>query len=352
MLKKLTFYLSGFIFTLLFITSTKGQLSEPDDTIYVANWNVENLFDVIDDPEINDSDFLPSSDKEWNQEKLERKLNNLVKVINFMNNGCGPDILGLEEIENINVLKLLIYKFHDRDYIIAHRDSPDERGIDACLIYDRNIFDIVDIVPIHVEIPTGYNTRDILHTVLLHKKSKTKLHVFVNHWPSRIGGEEKTEPNRIAAAKYLRNAVDSLLKFPTENQIIILGDFNDEPDNNSITKILKAKDFSCFRKKFSKNVLLNLSYPKFADKEGSYLYNSDWNMLDQIIASTAFRDGKSLDYKCESFEVVKPDFMVIKEGSKEGGPSATYAGKKYFGGYSDHFPVAAKFYYQKRKEKK
>ena len=340
-----------FLIILLSITiSINGQLPEPGDTIYVANWNVENLFDTMDDPKTNDSEFLPTSPKEWNQEKFERKLNNLVRVINYMNDGCGPDLLGFEEVENINVLKFLSYKLPDRDYIIAHRDSPDARGIDASLIYDRSIFDIVEIVPIHVEIPTGYSTRDILHVTLLHKRSNTKLHVFVNHWPSRRGGEEKSEPNRIAAAKCLRSAVDSLLKLSADTQIIILGDFNDEPNNISIEETLHAKDFNCSDKKFNSSMLLNLSYKKFSENQGSYLYRTDWNMIDQIIVSQTLDDGKGLEYKCGSFEIVKPEFMIVKSGDRKGGPLATFAGSKYLGGYSDHFPVAAKFYLINEKE--
>ena len=347
MLKKLYLKRSLLILSLSITISIKGQYSEPGDTIYVANWNVENLFDTMDDPKTNDSEFLPTSPKEWNQEKFEKKLNNLVRVINYMNNGCGPDILGFEEVENINVLKFLTYKLPDRDYIIAHRDSPDARGIDACLIYDRSIFDIVEIVPIHVEIPTGYKTRDILHVTLIHKKSKTKLHIFVNHWPSRRGGEEKSEPNRIAAAKYLRSAIDSLLRANSESQIIVLGDFNDEPNNKSIEETLDAKDFNCRDTKFADNVLLNLAYKKFSEKQGSYLYKTDWNMIDQIIISQSLDDKTGIDYKCGSFEIVKPEFMIVKKGNRKGAPFATYAGSKYLGGYSDHFPVAAKFYYIK-----
>ena len=327
--------------------SIKGQLYEPGDAVFIASWNVENLFDTDDDPKTNDVEFTPESKKQWTEDRLEHKLNNLTKVINYMNDGCGPDIIGFEEVENINVLKRLSYKMPDRDYIICHRDSPDRRGIDASLIYDRNVFDIVDLVPIHVKIPTGYPTRDILHVTLLHKKSKTKLHVFVNHWPSRSGGEEKSEPNRIAVAKYLRAVVDSLMKRNSDRQIICIGDFNDEPNNQSIEKILKADDFDCSPKKYKNSQLLNLAYEDFNEGIGSYLYKTDWNMIDQIIISNGLFDGKNLEYKCGSFEVVKPEFMQEKEGKRTGAPKPTYEGNKYIGGYSDHFPVGAKLYFRK-----
>ena len=135
------------------------------DSFYVANWNLENLFDTIDDPVKDDKEFLPDSPLKWNDEKYEQKLTNLAKVINYMNNGCGPDILAVEEVENINVLKRLIYKLRDRDYIIAHRDSPDARGIDVGLLYDRSIFDIDSLAAIHVELSNNNPTRDILYVV-------------------------------------------------------------------------------------------------------------------------------------------------------------------------------------------
>lgn len=171
------------------------------DSLYIASWNVENLFDTIDDPNKNDSEFLPTSAKEWDFAKLDFKLHNLAQVINYMNNGKGPDILGLQEVENISVVKRLIYKLNERDYIVAHRESPDERGIDASLIYDRKVLDIISVDTLLVKLPTNYNTRHILHVTLKHKITNVSLHVFVNHWPSRRGGEVKSEPNREAAAK-------------------------------------------------------------------------------------------------------------------------------------------------------
>jgi len=336
---------------LMFIASNfvTAQEIKLNDTLYIATWNVENLFDTDDDTLTNDSEFLPGSEKDWTEERLETKLKNLTHVINFMNNGCGPDVIGFQEVENISVLKRLMYKMPSRDYIIAHRDSPDERGIDACLMYDRSVFDIEEIVPIEVKIPSGYKTRDILHVVLTHRESKTKVHFFVNHWPSRRGGEAESEKNRIAAAQILRNNVDSLQQDEDDKQIIILGDFNDEPNNKSIDSVLNAKNYLCGESKSDDNELLNLSYKLFSEGFGTYQYKSDWNMLDQIIVSQDFVDGKNIEYKYGSFEIIKPEFMLIKSGSKKGAPSGTYGGNKYYGGYSDHFPVGIEIYYNNNK---
>ena len=252
------------------------------DEFFVAQWNVENLFDAVDDPDKDDAEFLPESEKFWTDGKVEHKLTNLAKVINYMNDGRGPDILAVEEIENINLLKRLIYKVKDRDYLPAHRESPDQRGIDVGLLFDRNVFDIKGITPVKVELPTKYPTRDILHVILEHKTSKEILHVFVNHWPSRRGGKDKSDENREAAAFTLRKSIDSLTNVSPNANIIMLGDFNDSPFDKSIVETLNAKDFEC-NSVSTKNNLMNLSYKLAEKKEGSYLYYGNWDMIDQII---------------------------------------------------------------------
>jgi len=314
------------------------------DSLYVANWNLENLFDTADDPNKNDEEFLPGSKKEWNDYRFEKKIYNLTRVINYMNGGCGPDILAVEEVENIIVLKKLTYSLKSRDYVIVYRNSPDERGIDAALIYDRSIFMIDSVAALHVELPTKYPTRDILHVVLIHKKSKNKIHVYVNHWPSRRGGEAKSEPNRIAAASVLKASLDTLSQTAPNSRVIIIGDFNDNPNNESIVKTLGTESYDCTQAGLPKENLVNLAYKKFEDGEGSYLYRSKWDMIDQIILSKSLFEKNKIMYSCNSFEIIKPDFMVFKEGKRKGGAIPTYEGNLYIGGYSDHFPVGAKFF--------
>ncbi|NJD23663.1 MAG: hypothetical protein FIA82_13515 [Melioribacter sp.] len=299
------------------------------------------MFDTIDDPIKDDKEFLPDSPHRWDDEKYEQKLSNLAKVINYMNNGCGPDILSVEEVENINVLKRLIYELRDRDYIVAHRDSPDTRGIDVGLLYDRSIFDIDSLAAIHVELPDHIPTRDILHVVLIHKKSKEKIHIYVNHWPSRRGGEQKSNINRVTAAEVLKCSLDTLTSTSPKSNVIILGDFNDEPNNESVERYLGAKDFNCNDK--TNSAFVNLAYKKFSNKEGSYLFGGKFDMIDQIIISTTFLDGNRLEYECNSFDVIKPPFMISQEGNRKGGAIPTFNGNIYVGGYSDHYPVGAKF---------
>lgn len=343
--RTITVFTSIFAFFSSFLFA---QIKEVDNTFYVASWNVENLFDTFDDPNKTDEDFLPESDKQWTEDRYQQKLTNLAKVINYMNDGCGPDVLGLVEVENINVLKWLIYKFKDRDYIIAHRDSPDQRGIDAALIFDRKAFSIIDLDTLRVNIPTGVPTRYILHVTLKYLGDNSVVHFFVNHWPSRRGGEVKSEQNRIAAAKVLKAALEKIFSKDKNANVIMMGDFNDEPTDRSISKVLAAKDFDCETKKVE-NDLLNLSYKTKIKGEGSYLFGSTWNMIDQMIISPSLNDGESIEYVCDSFTVIKPEFMIAKEGDRKNGPLPTYSGNKYLGGFSDHFPIGAKFILLERK---
>ncbi len=322
-----------------------NRLGTGEDTLYIASWNVENLFDTEDNPIKNDDEFTPEGSKQWTFERLEQKLDNLERVINYMNDGCGPDILCLQEVENIWVAKRLVYRLNYRDYVVAYRDSPDERGIDVTVIYDRNIFSVLNVDTFTVKLPEGDKTRYIMLVELMHKKNKEIIYLLGNHWPSRSGGREKSEPNRLAAARTVRNVIDSLMNLNKDSNIIILGDFNDEPDNKSISKILKAHN-----NLENSDDLINTSYEKFKNGEGTYYYRKDWNMIDQIIISKALVDNRGLDYVPNSFEIVRPEYMIQQEGDYKGAPLRTFAGNRYFGGFSDHFPIAAKFYFTKERK--
>lgn len=328
---------------LIFLPQILYCQTEKRETLYFAQFNIENLFDAVDDPNTNDAEFLPESEKFWTEGKINVKLNNLAKVINYLNNGKGPDVLAIEEVENFNMMKRLCYALKDREYIPAHRESKDARGIDVGLLYDRKVFQIEDLKTIEVILPTRYPTRDILHVTLKHKASSEIIHFFVNHWPSRRGGKEKSKVNREAAAKTLRIELDDLFVQEPNANVVLLGDFNDEPMDQSVYRMLKADDFNC-GEEHKPNNMLNLAYKKAEQKDGSYLFARNWDMIDQIIVSPALNDGKKLEYECDSYEVVKPKFMIIESGDRASGALPTYMGSKYIGGYSDHFPVGARFY--------
>ena len=332
------------IFLFLSVSSSAQNL----DTLYVAFWNLQNLFDTIDDPVKEDNRFLPGGEMEWTEERLNKKMYNLTRVIRMMNNYRGPDLLGFCEVENEIVIKLMVDKFlNDLNYKIAYIESPDNRGIDNGLIYRTTEFRLLNVQADTVHLPDNEVTRLILGVNLLNKNNEM-VTVFVNHWPSRRGGMEETEPKRIIAAKTQRNAIDRIFKNDRASRIFILGDFNDDPVNVSLLEYLKAHPIKCdsIKAEFQfgwKGELFNLSYQSYEEGAGSYKYRDIWNMLDQIIVSGSLLTDDKFYYICNSFNVHKPANIVTQSGDYEGIPFPTFGGRKHLGGYSDHFPVTAKF---------
>lgn len=343
-----------YLFIIAISFSNIACAQQKNDSLFVAHWNLENLFDTIDDPKTEDEEFLPSSAKEWNDERLDKKMNNLSRVISSMNDDNGPDLLGVCEVEHQFLLDTLITKYlSDKSFKTAYLESPDGRGIDNGIIYNSKKFSLLDIVGHRVKLDDGNETRFILEGIFLFEKKDT-IYFFVNHWPSRRGGEDESEVRRISAAKTLQAVVESILAKTSSKKIIIVGDFNDEPTNISITEYLKVKTFFCDSLD-SKNMkedfetdLFNLSFKAWFEGLGSFKYQDDFNMLDQIIISKDLLLGDDIKYVCNSFQVYKPDLMVTRTGKFQGAPFPTYGGSRYLGGYSDHYPVTAKFLIRKR----
>ena len=339
-----TFLTALIFFSLPLIISAQNN----SDTLYLAFWNLQNLFDTIDDPIKNDDEFLPDGELEWTEDRLDKKMYNLARVIRSMNNEKGPDLLGVCEVENQSVLDSIISKYlKDFNYKIAYIESPDNRGIDNGLIFRADKIRLLNIQADTVQLSDGWPTRLIFGANLLINNDE-KITVFVNHWPSRSGGQLESEPNRIEAAKTLRNAVDRIFKVEEDAKIFITGDFNDDPINKSVLETLRANPIKCdsLNADFeieSEGELFNVSYESFENGVGSYKYRDTWNMLDQIIVSGSLITSEVFNYICNSFEVYKPDFIVTKSGDHMGTPFPTYGGRRYLGGYSDHFPVIAKF---------
>lgn len=335
------------LFLLIFLAITNYGQSQKD-TLFVAFWNLENLFDTIDDPQKNDESFLPDGDMEWTNDHLDKKMYNLSRIIRMMNNGNGPDIMGVCEVENQQVLEQMVGKYlSDLNYSIAYLESPDNRGIDNGLIFKSDKFKLLNLQADTVHLSDDWPTR-LTFGVNLLTNDDEQITVFVNHWPSRSGGQMESEPNRIEAAKTLREAVDRIFARNEYANIFIIGDFNDDPVNVSVLETLKANPIKC--DSLSTNIeinsageLFNLSYATFENGEGSYKYKDIWNMLDQIIISGSLIAGDEIQYICNSFEVYKPKVIVTQSGKYKGTPFPTYGGRKYLGGYSDHFPVIAKF---------
>lgn len=301
----------------------------------VLSYNVENLFDTIDDPKIPDEEFLPQSEKKWTGERYQKKLDDLAKVISGVNPSDYPEIIGLVEIENQSVLEDLIHTaaLKSHRYGIIHEESPDYRGIDVALLYRRDAFkeEWHETLPVVFADDTAFKTRDILHVV--GKVKRNTVHVFVNHWPSRIGGDEKTEPKRILAASVLKRKVDELMTADPNARVIIMGDMNDEPANKSLQETLGAKSPDSGAK------LVNLMMPDDLKGLGTYFFSGGWNMLDNLVVSKGMINGKKVKVENNKGEIYQSDWMIFTNKNGDKTPNRSYVGDKYVGGVSDHFPV-------------
>lgn len=301
----------------------------------VAFYNVENLFDTINDPLTKDDEFTPESEKGWTNIRYQKKINDLAKVISSLNNADLPVLVGFAEVENKLVLEDLIKtnSLKDGGYNIVHEESPDIRGIDVALIYKKTNFKYLGHKKIPIPLNTKYKVRDILYTKGILNEMDT-LHIFVNHWKSRSGGQEKTEAQRIQCAQTLRNSINSILAIHKNAKILIMGDLNDEPLNKSVFETLKANNSG--KPESLNNLMLTLSKNGF----GTHNYRGNWNMLDHIIVSNNLtNNNNSLVVSENTGHIFSADWITYtsKEGNKS--PSRTYGGSNYYGGYSDHYPV-------------
>ena len=337
-LNKLRF---AFIIAITFSTITIAQ-----NSIYVACWNVENLFDTVNDTNKVDGEFTPAGGKLWTKERLTEKMENLAKVIHYMNKGNGPDILGLVEVEHKYLVDSLAGKyFPERNYKSVSFESPDSRGIQNALLYDADIFDFMDGQPIEVKFFSDYKTRDILYVKL--KWQGEYLNIFINHWPSRLGGEETSRSRRINAASILKAYIDNAREEDDKfNNIIIMGDFNDEPDDLSVREVLGAEDPVVITPTYKGNAisLFNLAFEQYKRGAGTHLFEHEYNFLDQIIISDDLFDKTKVDLEPDSFEIIKPSFAETTKGGKNI-ILPTFDGGVYIKGFSDHYPVAARFVY-------
>lgn len=308
--------------------------------ITVAFYNCENFFDTKDDPNKKDDEFLPESAMKWDDTRFMNKLQKIAQVLDSTVEGVGlPALVGLVEIENKEVLDELLSKsqFKERSYGDLSTDSPDERSIDCGLLYDKSIFTLIDFKEINATNSKigDYKTRNVLFATLKATNGDV-FYVFVNHWPSRREGEKESEPRRIYAAEQVRNKINELQKKDKNAKIIVMGDFNDHPDNSSILNTLKANNAPK-----DKSDLYNAFYTLDKDKQGTHYYDKEWRVLDQIIVSqglTSSKKGYHFDPK--NAHILKKDFVLFKNNKTgEVKPNRTYSGEKYYNGYSDHLSV-------------
>lgn len=327
-------------FLIFFALNPANAQTSSGDKYYcatVAFYNLENLFDTLNDVTIDDEEFLPESAKKWTSDKYLDKLEKLSTVLEKLGDEDGPEILGVSEVENRSVLEDLIKteKLRSRGYGIAHIESPDRRGVDVALLYKKKYFTPITIKGVQV-IDTAdleFKTRNLL--VVTGVLSKDTITFIVNHWPSRRGGKDD---KRILAAVTARKVVDSLLKSDPKARFALMGDFNDDPKDKSISEFLNAQPE---KKLKDKNTLFNPMHSIHKNGYGTLLYDGSWNLFDQIILSQSLlpvTDNKYY-YMKNSASIFYKKWLINQEGKNTGAPIRTWANTLYLGGYSDHLPV-------------
>lgn len=305
-----------------------------EDFFTVAFYNVENLFDTINDPSILDDEFTPGTDKNWTKKRYDKKvfkLGTTLSNIGFKETAKAPTIIGLAEVENIKVVTDLINSKHlvNKGYEAVHFDSPDERGIDVALLYQKKYFEVTSKEQITLLIDSQRGDRDFTRDILLVSGlfNGEKIHVLINHWPSRRSGADSTEYKRIAAAEKNREIVERIkAEEGEEAKVIIMGDFNDDPSSNSVATLVDVDFYNPMEQLLTRS-------------EGTTSYRGRWNLFDQIIFSNNFHKYEKGKHSFAFSKIFNEDFLKVYRGRYKGQPFRTYAGGKYQGGYSDHFPV-------------
>ena len=309
----------------------------------VGFYNLENLFDLRNDPDINDDDFTPKGELLWTREKYAEKMSNLDNVISEMAIDQNPDglaLLGVSEIENRKVLEDLVVqpKLKPRNYKIIHFDSPDKRGIDVALLYQPKYFQPTKTEKINFDMVKENGdtvfTRDIL--LVEGMFDGELMTVLVNHWPSRRGGESASRYLRNHAAMHCKSVVDRLEKENPLAKVIVMGDLNDDPVSPSVKTHLAAVGKT---KKMRSGQMFNPMFDFFKKGLGTTAYQDAWSLFDQIILSRGFTRKRQEGYRFLKAVIHNPKYLVQKTGRYRGYPFRTFAGGAYIGGYSDHFPV-------------
>lgn len=331
---------------LIFITLQPLYSQRNVKSFLVVSYNVENLYDTVNSPLFEDDEFTPSGEKAWTYDRYKKKLNDLARVVMSIPGKELPALIGLSEIENRKVLEDLAGQrgLRKGDYKIVHEDGQDPRGIECALLYRPDLFKYKshEYVPIDDPVDPDYLYRGILH-VKGKAPDGSSLHIFVNHWKSRSGGEQETERQRMFSAISLRKQMDLLMARESGFKVIIMGDFNDEPTNRSLTNGLSALNK---RRNIQMGDYYNLFYDLHnIEGKGTYNYQGNWNMLDQVIISYNLLDQeRGLTTGFRSGVILKEEWMLyVSEKYGESLPSATYGGPEYYGGPSDHLPVYVEF---------
>ena len=306
----------------------------PQNKLSVAFYNLENLFDTQNDPHIFDDDFTPAGDLKWDTTRYTKKLNDQAEIIAEIGKaetGDSPVLLGVAEVENKKVLNDLIATeaLKNRNYAFVHHNSPDERGIDTALLFKKERFEVLESRSYALLLKTAEGLRDFTRDILyVHGKlDGIAMYILVNHWPSRGEGLAESNPKRILAAKRNREIIEEIQAKEPEARIVIMGDFNDDPQSVAVRDHLVSTDF------YNPMIFLLTRYA------GSLTHRGDWYLFDQIILSPNWMKAYDNPLKYVKSAIFNPAYLAEAAGRFKGNPLRTYAGNTYLGGPSDHFPV-------------
>lgn len=337
----------GNLFLFVFAVGLFSQQLQPASqakdflAVSVGFYNLENLFDTINDPRKLDDEFTPEGINRWNSKRYYEKLGNLARVIGEMGSELTPDgpaVLGVSEVENRAVLEDLAAQgqIRERKYQVVHYEGPDARSVDVAFLYQPKYFKYISskAYPTRIEGMPEFRTRDQL--LLTGELLGERMHFIVAHWPSRSGGERRTRPLRIALAGIARHIVDSIQASEPGAKILFMGDLNDNPTDISVSKHLGAVGV---REKTGTGGLFNPFESLYRRGIGSNAYRDSWSLFDQIVVSAGLLDQDMTGWQFYRAEVFNKAFMRQPSGRFQGYPFRTYGSGVYLAGYSDHFPT-------------
>ena len=329
----------GFLICILLIGMNAIFAQNTPNRAIIGFYNLENLFDTINDPLKNDEQFLPNGDYQWTSERYLHKLDRLSQVIGDLAQlDGGLVVLGVSEVENEQVLLDLCATERLKPYglKVCHHESPDRRGVDVSFLYDPKRFKIIETEAFPLVVPDQpeFISRDQWLMAGILDNTDT-LYLLVNHWPSKSGGEKRSLPGRLAAGLLSNDIWNNISAKHPGAKFILMGDLNDNPNSKAIMECLGTKTNT---KNLTYNDLFNPMWKLYRDGIGSYAYRDSWEMLDNMIVSGGLVYPQR-GYKYLTAQVFRKDYLFTKSGSYMGYPFRMFAGGVYQGGYSDHLPV-------------
>lgn len=307
----------------------------------VGFYNIENLYDTLDAPEVDDAEFLPHGPKQWNTARYRRKLDRLAQVIGDMGRNMHPQgvaILGLAEVENRAVLEDLVRTppIAARGYRIVHEDGPDRRGVDVALLYNPALYQVYAHKSYRLSPPDRPDFRSRDQLLVSGVLDGDTVHVIVAHWPSRRGGQKRSMPLRKAAAELGRHIIDSLLSRNPDARVMYMGDLNDDPIDPSVQRFLRSTGDKA---KAVNGTLYNPMVGPYQKGIGTLAWRDAWNLFDQVLVTPSLVTGAGGRYRYQAVRIFNEPYLRNKEGAWKDYPWRTYVGDAWTDGYSDHFPV-------------